>query len=97
MYPDYLLLVNLFAPLLCPQEVFLKAVSVSSTLGCLTALQVAQLMVSMFPFPAPMLRLAHEVAGLWEQQQKKQLAAAVAAAASHRKPRYGKRGHKHCN
>lgn len=64
-----------------PQEFFLKAVCVCSTLGCLTALQVAQLMVSMFPFPATMNQLAQEIARRWDEQQEQQLAAALAATA----------------
>lgn len=58
---------------------FLKAVSLCTILGCLTSLQVAQLMVDTFPHPAPINQIAQTIAQRWEAQEAEQLAAALAA------------------
>ena len=61
-----------FASAATSQELLLKAVCFTTHVGCLTPLQVAQLLVHMFPYPAVINTWAQEIAMRWEEKQQQQ-------------------------
>lgn len=66
----------------CLQEMFIKGCLSVFTLGRLTWLQAARLIIHAFPYPASIAAVSQEIAELAQQHVQAQQAAAEAAAAA---------------